>query len=171
MVDKAKKEKHEEVVQFGTYKKFCKDTTAEKEYAIKVGNENIERLKADIQKFTSDAERLGKEITTLDADISEWEGNLKAAAKVRQIEEQDYIKTSQDYTESIEALGKGLDELEKQKAPTKQAAAALSQVAASLLIPSEQRRLIDTFLETDPEETLATAEPEAPHRHISGDRS
>ena len=35
MVEKGKKEKHEEQVQFAAYKQFCDDTTVEKQRAIK----------------------------------------------------------------------------------------------------------------------------------------
>jgi len=48
MVEKGKKEKHEEQVQFAAYKQFCDDTTVEKQRAIKEANEMIEMLQADI---------------------------------------------------------------------------------------------------------------------------
>merc|ERR1719164_317284 len=62
MVEKGKKEKHEEQVQFAAYKQFCDDTSVEKQRAIKEGNQMIEKLNADIQKYNADAARLGREI-------------------------------------------------------------------------------------------------------------
>ena len=50
MVDKGKKEKHDEQVQFAAYKQFCDDTSVEKQRAIKEANQQIEKLNADIQK-------------------------------------------------------------------------------------------------------------------------
>merc|ERR1719262_217057 len=47
MLEKGKKEKHEEQVQFAAFKQFCEDTTADKARAIKEANEMIEQLKAD----------------------------------------------------------------------------------------------------------------------------
>merc|ERR1719456_550056 len=86
MIEKGKKDKHAEQVQFAAYKQFCDDTTVEKQRAIKEANEAIEMLSADIQKYDAEAERLGKEIAQHDEDISTWEGDLKATGKVRQIE-------------------------------------------------------------------------------------
>merc|ERR1719219_807853 len=56
MLVKGKQEKHEEQVQFTAYKQFCDDTLAEKANAVKVGEESIVKLKADIQKANTDAE-------------------------------------------------------------------------------------------------------------------
>merc|ERR1719387_1805014 len=70
MLEKGKKEKHEEQVQFAAYKQFCDDTTVEKQRAIKEANEQIEMLSADIQGHEADAEELSKEISVHDEDIS-----------------------------------------------------------------------------------------------------
>merc|ERR1719305_2251531 len=86
MLEKGKKEKHGEQVQFAAYKQFCDDTTTEKQRAISEAEETIEVLKADIQKYTADAAQLTKEIAGLDEDISVWTGDIKAATNVRDIE-------------------------------------------------------------------------------------
>merc|ERR1719345_482227 len=162
MVEKGKKEKHEEQVQFAAYKQFCDDTTVEKQRSIKEANEMIEILQADIQKYEADAARLAKEITKHDEDISTWEGDFKAASKVREIEHTDYVATHKDYTESIDALDEGIATLKKQSHDVKQAAAALTQVSASSIIPAESKRVIESFLAQDPDdENLAVAAPEA----------
>merc|ERR1719298_23492 len=162
MVEKGKKEKHEEQVQFAAYKQFCDDTTVEKQRAIKEANEMIEMLSADVQKYEADAARLAKEIAQHDEDISTWEGDFKAATKVREIENTDYLATHKDYTESIDALDEGIATLKAQAHDVKQAAASLTQVASSSIIPAEQKRVIDSFLAQDPDdENLAVAAPEA----------
>jgi chromosome segregation ATPase len=162
MVEKGKKEKHEEQVQFASYKQFCDDTTVEKQRSIKEANEQIEILQADIEKYEADAARLAKEISKHDEDISTWEGDFKAATKVREIEHTDYVATHKDYTESIDALDEGVATLKKQSHDTKQAAAALNQVSKSTIIPAESKRIIDAFLAQDPDdENLAVAAPEA----------
>merc|ERR1719160_2229523 len=61
MVEKGKKEKHDEQVQFAEYKQFCDDTTTEKTRSIAEGNERIEKDAADIAKFNDDAAQLEKE--------------------------------------------------------------------------------------------------------------
>merc|ERR1719413_135052 len=80
MLEKGKKEKHDEQVQFAAYKQFCDDTSVEKKRAIEEANEKIEVLKADIEKDTAAHEE----------DISVWSGDVKAATKVREIEKTDY---------------------------------------------------------------------------------
>merc|ERR1719390_274300 len=104
MLEQGKAEKHEEQVQFAAYKQFCDDTTVEKKRAIAEANERIDILKADIQKYAADAAQLTKEIAELDEDISIWNGDIKAATNVREIEKADYDATHKDYSESVDAL-------------------------------------------------------------------
>merc|ERR1719316_2439329 len=68
MVEKGKKDKHEEQVQFAAYKQFCDDTTVEKNRDIKESNQMIDVLKADIEKYEADAAKLAREIAVHDAD-------------------------------------------------------------------------------------------------------
>merc|ERR1712072_838936 len=138
------------------------DTTVEKQRSIKEANEMIEILQADIQKYEADAAQLAKEIAKHDEDISTWEGDFKAASKVREIEHTDYVAPHKDYTESVDALDEGIATLKKQAHDVKQAAASLMQISASSIIPAESKRVIDTFLAQDPDdENLAAAAPEA----------
>jgi len=149
MLEKGKKEKHDEQVQFAAYKQFCDDTTVEKQRAIKEAEQKIEMLKADIQKNEADAAALAKEIAQHDEDIAVWEGDQKAATKVREIENADYVATHKDYSESIDALERAIVILKKQAYDRPQAQAALLQVAN--LIPKESKKIIDAFLQQDPE--------------------
>merc|ERR550537_1418073 len=121
MLEKGKKEKHEEQVQFAAYKQFCDDTTVEKKRAIAEANERIDVLKADIQKYTADAAQLTKEIAGHDEDISVWNGDIKAATNVRDIEKADYDAMHKDYSESVDALQRAIAVLKKQSHDRKQA--------------------------------------------------
>jgi chromosome segregation ATPase len=164
MLEKGKSEKHDEQVQFAAYKQFCDDTSVEKSRAIEAATEKIEMLKADIQKATADAELLTKEIAGLDQDISVWQGDIKAATKVREIEKTDYDATHKDYSESVDALQRAIAVLKKQAYDRKQAS-SLAQVAALKninLIPADAKRVINAFLseEEDADEYVAAA-PEA----------
>merc|ERR1719446_1183508 len=164
MVAKAKAERHNEQVQFAAYKKFCEGTVAEKTNAIAAANEQIDVLKADIQKYAADAEKLGKEIAALDEDISIWEGDIKAATKVREIEKADYDATHRDYSESVDALQRAIAVLKKQSHDRKQASfLEVSALKSLSLIPAEAKKTIDVFLQQDaePTELLAVSAPEA----------
>jgi len=159
MLEKGKKEKHEEQVQFAAYKQFCDDTTVEKKRAIDEANEQIEVLKADIEKYTATAAKLTKEIAEHDDDISVWEGDIKAATKVREIEKADYDATHTDYSESVDALERAIAVLKKQSHDRKQA--SLLQLKKLKLIPTDAKHVIDAFLQQDPDEGLAVSAPEA----------
>merc|ERR1719399_1962089 len=96
MLEKGKKEKHEEQLQYNGFKQYCDDTTVEKTRAIDEANQMIEVLKADIQKYAAHADLLTKQIAEHDADIAAWNGDMKAATKVREIEKADYEETHKD---------------------------------------------------------------------------
>jgi len=160
MAAKGKSEKHDEQVQFAAYKQFCDDTSVEKKRAISEANEHIEVLKADIQKYTADAAQLAKEIASHEADIATWNGDSKAATKVREIEKTDYDALHKDYSESVDALERAIAVLKKQAYDRKQAA-ALTQLSSLKLIPAEAKKALEVFLQQDPDEGLAVSAPEA----------
>jgi len=162
MSAKGKAEKHDEQVQFAAYKQFCEDTTIEKKRAIEEANEQIAKLKADIEKYTSDAAMLTKEIAGHDDDIAAWTGDKKAATKVRGMEKADYDATHKDYSESIDALERAIAVLKKQAYDRKQASfAQLSALKNINLIPDRAKKAIDAFLQQSPDEGLAVSAPEA----------
>merc|ERR1712187_63004 len=144
---------HKEQVQFAAYKQFCDDTTVEKQRAIKEANEKIEILKADIAKYAADIAMLTKEIAEHDEDIAVWNGDKKAATKVRQLEKADYDALHKDYSESVDALQRAIAVLKKQAYDRKQASmiqvTALKQLS---LVPEEAKKTIDAFLAQDPQE-------------------
>merc|ERR1719214_337276 len=149
MLEKGKKEKHDEQVQFAAYKQFCDDTTVEKKRAIFEAEESIEVLKADIQQAAAHAAQLTKEIAGLDEDISVWNGDIKAATNVREIEKSDYDALHKDYSESVDALQRAIAVLKKQAHDRKQKA-SLAQVSALKdlqLIPESAKKTIDLFLQ------------------------
>jgi len=159
MLEKGKKEKHEEEVQFAAYKQFCDDTSVEKTNAIEEANGKITVLKADIEKAVATIAKLTKEVAELEEDISTWNGDIKAATAVRNKEKADYDKTHADYSESVDALERAIAVLKKQTHDRKQA--SLLQLKTLDLIPQNAKDTIDAFLQQDPEETLALDAPEA----------
>merc|ERR1719396_30736 len=159
MLAKGKDQKHQEQVQFAAYKQFCDDTAVQKKRAIDEANEQIDVLKADIEKYTATAAKLSKEIAEHEEDISVWNGDVKAATKVREIEKADYDATHTDYSESVDALERAIAVLKKQAHDRKQA--SLLQLKKLRLIPDDAKRAIDAFLQQDPDEGLAVSAPEA----------
>jgi hypothetical protein len=146
MSAKSKEEKVAEQKQFAAYKQFCDDTATEKGRAIAEANEAIAGWTADIEKYIADVAKLTKAIAAHDEDISVWGGDKKAATKVRAIEKEDYDTTHQDYSESIDALGRAIQVLKKQAHDKPQ---ALLQLSSLKLIPDEAKRSIEAFLAED----------------------
>jgi len=171
MLEKGMKEKHEEQVQYAAYKQWCDDTAAATKQKIAEADEQIEILKADIQKYEVDIATLTKEIAKLQTDIVAWEGDIVAATKVRKIEKADYDKLSTDYAESIDALKRAIAVLKAQAFDREQSnktvgefgkvsMTQVSSVKGLRLIPAEAKRAIDAFLAEDPSPLDVTA-PEA----------
>merc|ERR1719437_17333 len=162
MLAKGKSEKHDEQVQFATYKQFCDDTSVEKTRAISEAEEAIEVLKADIQKYASDSATLTKEIAGHNEDISVWTGDSKAATKVREIEKTDYDQLHKDYSESVDALERAIAVLKKQAYDRTQVSLAQVSVLTGMsLIPKQAKAAIESFLAQDPQEGLAVSAPDA----------
>jgi murein L,D-transpeptidase YcbB/YkuD len=127
-------------------------------------------LKATIEKNTEDAAQLAKEIAQHDADVAAWEGDKKAATKVRQLEKADYEALHIDYTESVDALQRAIAYLKKKSRTVKQASLAqvkeIQDLKSLILIPDSAKRAIDLFIQEDPVDAQATdslsvAAPEA----------
>jgi len=159
MLEKGKKEKHEEQVQYAAYKQFCDDTIVEKTGDIKEANDLIAVLKADIQKYAADAEQLALEIAEHEEDVAKMTADVKAATKVRETERAEYETTHKDYSESISALERAIEVLKKQNYDRPQA--SLVQLKRMSLIPQEAKRAIDLFLDQDSDENMAVSAPEA----------
>merc|ERR1719375_1112971 len=102
MKNKALKEKENEIQVFAKFTEFCEDTEVEKGRAINEGTEQVEKLSADIQKYTSNANVLSQEILKLDESITLAEKDKTDATRVRDGEKADFQKAHTDYVESIE---------------------------------------------------------------------
>merc|ERR1719506_698462 len=106
---------------------------------------------------------LTKKIAGLDEDISVWNGDIKAATSVRELEKADYDAMHKDYSESIDALERAIAVLKKQAYDRKQASfVQVSSLKNLKLIPDEAKRMIDAFFQQgeDPE-GLAVSAPES----------
>jgi len=149
MLEKGKKAKHEEQVQFATYKQFCEDTERTVKRQVKESEEKITMLKADIQKYKTEAADLSKDIQELEADAATASGDQKASSKVRELERTQYEAAHKDYTESVEAIGKAVSVLKKQSYDRKQAKMLLQGVMSLEKVPEDSKRKVDAFLAQD----------------------
>merc|ERR1719443_48691 len=157
MLAKGKKEKEDEVVTFAAYKMFCTKTREEKMSSIAKGEESILQLKADIVKFKADAEQLAKEIADTDADLAAWTEEKAKEDAVREKEHKDFMVVDQDYEGAIAQVANAEATIKAQPESIGQAASlvevreSLRQVSSLDLVPMKARRLLLSFLQSDPE--------------------
>lgn len=161
MVEKGKKGKEEEQVQFNAYKQWCDETTVEKTRAIDEANALIDKLSADIAKYEADAKKLTEEIAVLDDDITTWERDIKSATNVREIEKADYDAKHQDYVESIDALGRAIKVLKESISDKPQFLQVSSTLKNLNLIPQDAKQAIDLMFSQYADDSLDLAAPEA----------
>eukprot|EP00434_Breviolum_minutum_P021173 symbB.v1.2.018680.t1/scaffold1410.1/size216244/6 len=114
MSKKGKVELQDEKVQYAKYAQWCASTKSEKSSAIDEASGKVDVLKADISKAQTDAEVLAKEIEEHNAQIEKITAEQTKAKEVREKEAEDYAVELKDYKESVDAIGKALDTMEKQ---------------------------------------------------------
>merc|ERR1719207_528430 len=160
MKNKAIKEKENEVAVFAKFTEFCEDTEVERGRAINEATEQIEKLSADIQKYTSNANVLAQEMAKLDESISLAKKDLTDATRVRDGEKKDFQKTHADYVESIENLEIASTKLKEMMTAVKSASAAvlLQNLASKPSMPERARRTLLTFIAEDSVEDKAEAD-------------
>lgn len=151
MIEKGKAEKADEQTQYAAYKQFCDDTESKKSKDIEEANELIEKLKADIADYRSNANQLAQEIAVLDKHIRAWEGDVKQTTLVWHIDEERYAAKKKDLGESISALDDAVEQTSGAMTQTQpqflQVAALRRAFAAETTL---NREALDAFLAQEP---------------------
>merc|ERR1719356_25569 len=145
MLLKAKEAKKAEEVEFAAFKQWCDNVRSEKTKNIASQTSEIEQLDADIETASSDAALLAEEVGTLEATIDELEAQAANATSVRKSERADYEATHKDFSESIDACKRAIQELKTRSADVPQ---SLLQLQRSLSLSPHEQSLIDAFLGT-----------------------
>eukprot|EP00929_Paragymnodinium_shiwhaense_P046806 TRINITY_DN23812_c0_g1_i1.p1 TRINITY_DN23812_c0_g1~~TRINITY_DN23812_c0_g1_i1.p1 ORF type:complete len:705 (+),score=322.09 TRINITY_DN23812_c0_g1_i1:123-2237(+) len=168
MLSAARTGAKEEAVQYAAYRQFCDDTTVEKQKAVQEADEKIEVLKAHIQKFDTEAERLAEEVVAHESDIKLWQNDTAVATDDRKLQREDFMKKKQDYEESLKALGQAIEALKKEAydRPSAGTAALLQQVGAlsSQFEPMAGKK-ITAFLAQEPDLTFVANSPPEAHAY------
>lgn len=142
MHGKGQKEMEAEAKQFAVFRDWCKDTAREKEYNIQTAAAELERLEADIQAHEAAEMQLGDALAALDADIAQWQADVKAATELREGERADYEETERDYAESVDALTRAIAVLKSRQHDVKQADALLQKVASARRVSAASRAAV-----------------------------
>merc|ERR1719387_3331794 len=143
------KEKQDEEVKMSAYFQWCANQDRIKKKEIAEANEKIEKLNAEIQKAESDIAELTARIQELDEDIGRWKKDQESASAIRKKEKADFETTLLDYSESIDALERAINVLNKQSADKPQAELmqSLVQVTSLHLLPVSTKQALMDFIQ------------------------
>jgi len=145
MLTTAKEAKKTEEVQFATFQQWCTGVQTERKRSIEEEAAQIVQLNADIDQATAEAGVLGEEITELDGTIAQVEAEVANATAVRKTERTDYEATHQDYSESIDAIGRAIQVLGSKTADVAQSLLQVRRSLADAMSPHE-KSIIDSLL-------------------------
>mmetsp|Transcript_129679 Transcript_129679/g.276665 ORF Transcript_129679/g.276665 Transcript_129679/m.276665 type:complete len:688 (+) Transcript_129679:59-2122(+) len=129
---------------FATYTEWVSDRSTDLGFEIKTAKAEIEELIAFADKADSKAETLGREVSELEAELGQTTAAQKAATEQRATDHDEYVKSQQDYSESVDALQRAIQVLKAQAYDRPQAQALLQRLAKGT---KGMRRVLAAFLE------------------------
>eukprot|EP00927_Polykrikos_kofoidii_P014993 TRINITY_DN16644_c0_g1_i1.p1 TRINITY_DN16644_c0_g1~~TRINITY_DN16644_c0_g1_i1.p1 ORF type:complete len:708 (+),score=158.10 TRINITY_DN16644_c0_g1_i1:73-2124(+) len=165
MLRKAEASRHEERVQYASFKQFCDNVIVEKSRAVDDADGRIETLNSHVLKFDTESERLGGEIIAHKADIEQLHNESETGTEVRDTQKADFEAMHRNFTESLIALTHAISVLKSQafdrdgKLPS-----ALMQEATAVVsrLPAAAGRAVQSFLARNAEEPDLTFAPQVP---------
>jgi len=164
MKAKGEKAMEDEAKIMATYTEWVSDETTRLGFNIKTANSDIEKLSAFIEKADNDVDQLGKAIGELDDLIAQKEGEKQAATDLRNTEHAEYVKTSTDLGESVDALGRAVTTIANEQGATAQAM-LLQKMAKS---EPAMRPVLAAFMQMDTESKQDGAPAVAAYQSQSG---
>jgi len=146
MAAKVKLEKNEEQVAFAEFETWCKMEIPQTKKSIARAAESIDLLNSEIAKLTAEAKVLGEEIAKLQNDVASFTEEKKESEDQREKDNKAYIEESTDYGESVDAIDRALQVLNKKTADKPAADAVLLQLASSDRLPAQAKSMVAAFL-------------------------
>jgi len=147
---KGRNEMETEQKIYATYKEWVDDRTQELGFEIETAKSDIEKLLAFIAKADNDVAELGAAIQELDDEIARLEASKKEGTELRTADNAEYAKVQQDYSESVDALGRAIQILSSQSYDRPQAEALLQKMAVT--VPG-MNRVLAAFLQQKGKDT------------------
>mmetsp|Transcript_24566 Transcript_24566/g.62622 ORF Transcript_24566/g.62622 Transcript_24566/m.62622 type:complete len:660 (+) Transcript_24566:47-2026(+) len=131
---KAKGEKmvEDEQKTFATYAEWVDDESKRLAFDIQDGAAKIEELIAFITKAESDATELGSQVAGLEAEMDQLTAEKKEATEIRNEQHTEYLKISQDYSESVDALKRAIQVMSAENFDRAQAAVLLQRMSTTV---------------------------------------
>merc|ERR1719355_191572 len=148
---------------FEEYAKFCDDESVEKDYAIKDSTEQVETLSATITDATGGIASAEAAVEDLSTKISDTEGELSTATALRKQENEAFVKAEKELLETTRELEGATTSIKKslslvqlrggkvgqsEREALNALVAGLGQLVEASFVNPQQRRHIQSFLET-----------------------
>lgn len=144
----------EEKLVYGEYKAWVNDQTAQLGFEIKTAETNIDKLFATIEKQDSLAQQFEQKMKELDGDIASFSSEKEDATAKREQEHTEYLKVSEDYSESVDALERAIQTLQSQSYSRPQAEQLLQRMSRTV---RGMPRVLAAFLQNRDDELGAPA--------------
>jgi hypothetical protein len=168
MSAKGAAEKAHEAEIYAQYSEFCHNETRDKNYAIEKAGEEIEMLLADIQKAESDSAVAARKIAKKEELLAKLSAAKEEANAENAKAREDYLKEHQDFSESIDSLARGIQQIQSGQIPSlvqggrnatsfvqgahnaTERKAALLQLQRLAKMPLHTKRVLTAFLDGTP---------------------
>lgn len=131
MVAKGEQGIEDEKKIMATYDEWVSDEATRLDQNMRTAADDIEKLTAFITKASNDIEVLGGEISELDDLIAQKQSELAEATKIREEENTEYVASSTDLSESVDALGRAMDTLKSEPGSVGQAMLQIQKMAVA----------------------------------------
>eukprot|EP00448_Togula_jolla_P020438 CAMPEP_0170575352 /NCGR_PEP_ID=MMETSP0224-20130122/3817_1 /TAXON_ID=285029 /ORGANISM="Togula jolla, Strain CCCM 725" /LENGTH=713 /DNA_ID=CAMNT_0010898129 /DNA_START=63 /DNA_END=2204 /DNA_ORIENTATION=- len=141
----SKKEKEQEEITFAAFNTWCTEESSSLKKQIAREAEEEELLDAEIGQLGSEAKALAEAIAKLESEVATYEAKKESETKQRAKDNEDFLAESKDYEESIDALGRAIDMLDKQSYD-RTGAEALLQLSSSDRLPSKAKSILTAFV-------------------------
>lgn len=129
---KGEKMMDDEQKVYATYAEWVDDETKSLGFSIIEGERRIEDLVSFISKAESDIKELGGEIAELNSEITTLSTEKAEAIAIREKQHAEYLKVSEDYSESVSALKRAIEVLSSQDYDRSQAEMLLQRMTTTV---------------------------------------
>jgi predicted phage tail protein len=146
----------EESAAYATYKEWVSDTSREVGFEIKTAKSDIEKLTAKASKADSEVAKLGAAIAKEQEELAATEGEKKDATDIRNSQHAEYMKTSTDYSESVDALERAIQTMQTRNMDVPEAEMFLQNQAVA---KPGMRRVLAAFLQATQTQEVARGGP------------
>jgi uncharacterized protein YdaT len=151
MLEKGKQEKQAEEVAMAKFNEWCKNTIAQKSEDIQENEDQMDKLKGEIEGHEGAAKKLGLSIAQAQKDIESKTAEMAQDKALRAKQRKDYEAQHQDLSESVSALRRAIEVMKAQ--PKDIAGKDVSKVTLlqelSQKVPFATDK-INAFLQQDP---------------------